>query len=316
MKHLRILGLALLALFAFAALAAASASAEGGPEGGTPGFNKCVKAAKVGKAYTGKYTDKECKTTSPENTGKYEVESVTSGKFEAKSKTSVLTTHTTKGVPVVITCKKDKAKGEIIFENEVVEENVTFEDCTANGVKTDTCGNVGPETIETEPQEGELVWLNSGRTEAGILLAGSHFAKFKCGTEEVEVNGFVEGTVSLGGKKGPTIRSRSTAPKNRLRRRSIWSERTGRSTCTRNRKRANRSNRPSRASRPRRARRPSPDQGRRDRLPHRKAGSRQLVGSVRVGPREGPTRRGLQSHWRDERTESLQGVRSGEWWAG
>ena len=199
------LGLCLFAAFAVSALGAAMASAEGGPEGGTPGFNKCVKATKVGKTYTGEYTEKECKTkASPAKTGKYEVQAVTSGTFEGKSKVTTLTTHTTNGVAVTVICKKDKYRGSIVFENEVVEETIVFEDCLGNGAKTDPCGNAAPETIETDPQEGELVWLNEGKTEAGMLLAGTQFAAFKCGTEEVEVDGFVIGTASLGGK-APTI---------------------------------------------------------------------------------------------------------------
>jgi hypothetical protein len=206
LRHVRILGLCLLAVFATGALAAASASAEGGPEGGTPGYAKCVKAAKnAEKKYTGEYSEKECKTkASPAKTGKYELETVESGKFAGKSKATTLTTHTTKGVAVTVVCKKDKNTGQIVSENEVVVETITFEDCLVNGEKAHPCGNVAPETIETNLLEGLLVWLNEEKTEAGILLAGEHFAKFKCGSEEVEVDGAVEGTATIGGK-GPTI---------------------------------------------------------------------------------------------------------------
>jgi hypothetical protein len=206
LRHVRILGLCLLAAFAFGAVAAVTASAEGGPEGGTPGYDKCVKATKVGKTYVGEYSEKECKTkASPAKTGKYELEAVDSGKFEAKSKSTTLTTHTTKGVAVTVVCKKDKVRGEIVSENEVSIETITFEDCLVNGEKSKPCGNVGPETIETAPQEALLVWLDKEKTEAGVLLIGERFAAFKCGAEEVVVDGGVEGTVTLGGKKGPTI---------------------------------------------------------------------------------------------------------------
>jgi hypothetical protein len=166
LRHVRMLGLCLVAVFAVGGVAATCALADGGPESDVPGYYHCVKAKKVGKAYTGQYGEKECKT---------------------------------------VVCKKDKDRGEIISENEVVLETITFEDCLANGEKSRPCGNVSAETIETDPQEGLLVWLNEARTEAGILLAGEQFASFKCGSEAVEVDGFVEGTATLGGKKGPTI---------------------------------------------------------------------------------------------------------------
>jgi hypothetical protein len=196
-------GLCFVAVCVVGVVASASALAEGGPGNATPGYFKCVKAKKVGKTYTGVYGEKECLTKAvPAGTGKYELEAVKSGKFEGKSKVTTLTTHTKKGVAVVVVCKKDKTRGEVVSENEVVAETITFEDCAAGKEK---CGNVGPETIETAPQEGELVWLNEAGSEAGLLLVGEHFATFKCGAEEVEVDGFVEGSVSLAGKKGPKI---------------------------------------------------------------------------------------------------------------
>jgi hypothetical protein len=199
-------GLCVVAVFGFGVVVVAGALAEGGPGGAAPGYFKCVKAKKEGKVYTGNYSEKECLTgANPAKTGKYELEVVKSGNLVGKSKTTKLTVHTTKGVAVTVVCKKDKTQGQVVFENEVVVETITFEDCLGNGSKSDPCGNVGTETIETSPQEGLLVWLNEGRSEPGVLLAGEHFAVFKCGTEEVVVEGFVEGTATIAGKKGPTI---------------------------------------------------------------------------------------------------------------
>lgn len=206
------LGLCLLAAFTLGAVAAASASAEGGPHGLAPGLYKCVKASPKG---TGEYSEKECKTTSPGKTGGYNLQVVTSGAFAGKSKASTLTAHTTTGVAVTVACKKDTDHFEVVFENEVIEGKITFSDCTLKGTKTD-CGNVGPETIETAPQEGELVWLNSAKTEAGVLLAGSKFAEFKCGTETVDVGGYVFGTSTIGGKKGPTFAFKTSGGKQAL----------------------------------------------------------------------------------------------------
>jgi hypothetical protein len=213
------LGLCVLAACVVGAVASASALALGGPGDAVPGYYKCVKAKKVGKTYTGEFSEKECLTAAG-GTGKYELEVVESGKFEGKSKVTTLTTHTTKGVAVVVVCKKDKSSGEIVSENEVVEETIAFEDCAVGKEK---CGNVGPETIETAPRSGLLVWLNEAKTEAGILLSGKHFATFKCGTETVEVDGTLEGTVTIAGKKGPTITFAVNAGKEQAEK-SIWLE--------------------------------------------------------------------------------------------
>ena len=66
MRSIRTTALALVAVFALAAAAAASASAA------EPTYMTCAKASKVGKAYTGKYSDKLCSTESATSTGKYE----------------------------------------------------------------------------------------------------------------------------------------------------------------------------------------------------------------------------------------------------
>ncbi len=64
MKRFKIVGLCLVAVFAFSAVAVSSASA------GSLGV--CGKAAKVGKSYTGKFSDKLCATAEPKGEGKYE----------------------------------------------------------------------------------------------------------------------------------------------------------------------------------------------------------------------------------------------------
>lgn len=217
MKHLRILGLALLAAFAFTALAAASASAEGGPDGGAPGFFTCVKAAKnAEKKYTGQYGEKECKTpASPAGTGKYNANPTKSGAFSSKSKTTKLKVHSTSGKALTVVCKKDKDHFVVAVENEVLAGKITYEKCEVEGVKGDDCTNSGTDNIETAALEAELVWVNEATTEAGVLLVGFPFATFKCGAEEVEVEGIVVGTVNIGGK-GPTFKFAESGGKQAL----------------------------------------------------------------------------------------------------
>ena len=69
MKRIKIVGLCLIALFAFSAVAAASAFAEGRPE-----YKLCAKVAKVEGKYNGSYSDKGCTTEA--TGGKYEREEV------------------------------------------------------------------------------------------------------------------------------------------------------------------------------------------------------------------------------------------------
>ncbi len=152
MKRIRLVGLCLVAVFALSAVVVASASASSA----TPEFFKCVKAAKVGKTYIGKYTSKECTEASKVETGgKYELVSAAATEFTAgKSKKTVLHAQGLGGKKEVITCKKDKSKG--VFEETFIEGlTYTLEGC-ANEAKL-ACGSGGK--IETTTA-ALLEWLN------------------------------------------------------------------------------------------------------------------------------------------------------------
>jgi hypothetical protein len=198
MKRIRIVGLCLVAVFAVSAVAAASASAYPA----YPEYKICVKAKKVGKTYTGEYTEKACKTkASPAKTGKYELEEWKEGDhwtFASKSKTSTLNVTSTVDIPENVVCKKDTAKGEVVFGGYYTEETITFEGCKANGSKTQPCENAGKEKITIGPRLGLLGYLpGEARTEERLNFAeeARPFATFTCGTETVEVTGEVVGTV-------------------------------------------------------------------------------------------------------------------------
>jgi hypothetical protein len=102
MKRIRIMGLCLIAVFAFSAMVATAAQA------GEVG--ECVKAAKVGKFYTGGYTDKNCTVVSGTKTGKYEWSpgvAPANAKFTASTKVATLAS-----AAGTITCKKSTTAGE------------------------------------------------------------------------------------------------------------------------------------------------------------------------------------------------------------
>jgi len=192
MKHVRMLGLCLVAVFAMSAVVSANAWAEGRPE-----YKKCGKAAKVDKKYTGQYSDKEC-NVSAEN-GKYQREEVAENTAYT-SKTKAVTINV-KGKAVK--CKKGVDKGSIVsqFESTLT---ITLSGCAVNGNKAEPCGTAG--TITTDPLATGLYFVNEAETEAGIAVFGSEgvFAEFKCGETSVVIEGILVGA-EKNTKKGETL---------------------------------------------------------------------------------------------------------------
>ena len=216
MKRIRTIGLCLVAIFAISAGAAASASAAESPT-----FKSCVKAAKVGKTYVGKFTSKECTAASKVATGgKYELAEVEEGKpVTVKSKA---TTLTLKGK--VVKCKKDVGKGEILGP-EVEFLTLTFEKCGINGSTKAPCTTTGhaPGTIVTNELIGEPKWVNSAETQAGLLVfgLGFEFAVFDCGSGPLKLKSVVIGTAT-NTSKGITVAFKLSGGKQE--KRAYWQE--------------------------------------------------------------------------------------------
>lgn len=129
MKRIKIVGLCLVAVFAFTALAATSAQAGQ--------IGKCVKAPKVNKKYTGKYTEKYCSTRA---TAKEEEEEGKKNKYEWVPNAGKIPFTSESGESKLnsaagaITCKKGKDTGEFIGANEN-RDTFTFEECSAEPAK-------------------------------------------------------------------------------------------------------------------------------------------------------------------------------------
>jgi hypothetical protein len=195
-RHLRILGVCLAAVFAVAALAANSASAKG------PEFGQCF--AKEG----GKYADSNCQTTAAKGAGKYEWRkstAIANRKFEGKGGAGVLSskigfcvggnqnvdTSLCKGeekeenLPVKVECETESATGELSAKkpNEVKNVKVRFTGCSTleGGVP---CENTGVEEIETNTLKGTLGYINKAKKEVGLDLTPEkthgEFALFTC----------------------------------------------------------------------------------------------------------------------------------------
>jgi len=218
-RHVRILGLCLAAVFAVAALAAASASA-GGPEWG-----QCY--AKAG----GKYADSNCTVKAKKGKGEYEWRKgteVANKEFTGQASTGTLNAtyiicgpndervpgpcanpeEETKFGPIQVECV---GKGELPAErdhgsttkNGVVNVSVIFRGCAVFG--TIPCQNGEEGEIVVNPLKGSLGYINKASKEVGLLLQPAlkkgEFAKFNCNiglTTVVGMGNSKEGTAYPG----------------------------------------------------------------------------------------------------------------------
>jgi hypothetical protein len=201
MRNVRILGVSLIAVFAFSAVAATAAFAENAPV-----FVRCATAKKEGKKYTGRYTNKECtkEATSKEKEegkkNKYESTPLADTEKVAvtgKSKTTTIKAKGVNGKAESVVCKKDKFAGDLRNtpnSGQLTSPVFTFEGCEANASKTEVCGNVKAGTIEYAPGDNPaLRWLASEETDAGIVSPTG--PDFTCGSETVELSGVLVGAV-------------------------------------------------------------------------------------------------------------------------
>jgi hypothetical protein len=188
------LGLFVAAVLALGALAATTASAH------QLTYTTCVKAAKVGKTYTGHYTDKECKTVSPKNEGKYESEPVAEGApYTGKDKAVVIT-----AAGKTVTCKKGTEAGEYVAEK-VATEEFTFSGCSTGKKEACQSPSAGAGVIKSSATKSKLVYLNPAETEVGIfVIPAQPFLEYTCGATAVAVEGRLIGNVE-NTKKGPKL---------------------------------------------------------------------------------------------------------------
>src|SRR3954451_13240558 len=189
MKRMRILGLALVAVFAISALAASGASA-------TPAWYECAKAAVKN---TGEYTDKACTLESAgKNTGKYNLQPGI-GKGKAfKTKGGAATLHviipaTGKGAfpggaHVEVKCTSYKGGGQPALPNKVEKVTSAFKGCTVLAAPCQSGSKKG--VIETNSLNGEMIDANTTASGVAVLLKGESspvLANFTC-TEVATTN--------------------------------------------------------------------------------------------------------------------------------
>ncbi len=199
MKRMRILGLALVAVFALTAVMASGASAV------KPTWKYCAKTSKnEEKKYTSEYTDKLCSVKSESKEGKYELTAgIGKGKaFKGKGGVAVLHNVIPGKGDITVECQQFKDSGEVVAPSAVVNVKSEFKKCKSLGFPCKTEGGK-KETITTEALAGELGWLDKGHTAAGESLTSQaepgsgYLAQFECeGVAKVRVHGAVIGSVS------------------------------------------------------------------------------------------------------------------------
>jgi hypothetical protein len=202
MKRMRILGLALVAVFAFAAVMASGASAV------KPTWKVCAKTEKnpETKKYTHQYNDKLCSEKNEAGEGKYELENGIGKAKPFKGKGGVAILHNVipgKG-DITVECQQFKDTGEVVAPSGVVNVKSEFKKCKSLGFP---CKTVGPgektEVITTNALAGELGWMDKAHTVAGESLTSQaepgsgYLAEFECeGVAKVRVHGAVIGETS------------------------------------------------------------------------------------------------------------------------
>jgi hypothetical protein len=218
MRHLRMVGVCLVAVFAMTAIAATSASA-------LPEFGQCYVQAK----HEGKYATNNCttkaKVVNTKPTGGFEwrkANEVANRKFTGVGGAGVLVTtliacvrgdqeinpSCEKGVekearlgPIKVECETENAGGEVSVKGEIKNVVVKFHNCKFGG---SSCSNAAEGEIVVNVLKGKLGYISKAKKEVGIQLnpvaAKGEFAKFTCAgtiTTVVGVGPSKSGTTTL-----------------------------------------------------------------------------------------------------------------------
>jgi hypothetical protein len=200
MKRMKLVGLSLIAVFAFTALAAGSASAA------SPEFKVCAKAAvKEG----GTFNDKLCTVASKGGAkeGKYELAGIEKAKktaLKGGNGVSILKVYIPgTGVVGTTQCAKAKDTGELTGAK-TTKTVAKFEKCTSSGKVCTSPGAAKAGTIETFGLKGELFATAQSATGVAVQItgegAGGKSAEFNCEGEEISTVGAVsaEATGNIG----------------------------------------------------------------------------------------------------------------------
>jgi hypothetical protein len=220
MRHVRIVGLSLVAVLALSAGIAASASAET-----LPAIYECAKAPKETvewkegtklkkkAVYTGAFNDKKC--SEPNTTDVYRIKGEQvghkagpEGKYEfqpwnLEAKKGIVKVFKGKGagsnLDVVglgeITCTSSSDEGYFTGPKTAGKIKVTFKGCEVDGEKCHSASAAAGE-IKTNTLDGEIGYINEAKKEVGADLkpeSSPNEAEFACGV--LPLNVLVKGSV-------------------------------------------------------------------------------------------------------------------------
>jgi hypothetical protein len=210
-RHVRMLGLCLVAVLAVAVVAASSASAAG------PEWGQCYAKAK------GKYADSNCQTKASKGSGEFEWRKgvdVARTHFTGAGGAGVLNVlarycEGTRGIgsernkaceekgwgesPIAIECVSENNTGKASGKDGVTNVSVRFHQCALFG--SIPCSNTPNEgEVLVNPLKGTLGYINKGAKEVGVNLTPEKkkgdFVQFSCG-------GGLGTVVGEAGKAGP-----------------------------------------------------------------------------------------------------------------
>jgi hypothetical protein len=206
MRKTRIVGLALLAVFALSAVVTSEASAKVKTEWKAPQWGKCTKVG----AKKGLYGAATCGTKVAGETGEWEWEpSRVNLPFTSATGKAALKSENAKGEKKEeVTCTASTDKGEVVGTTEANEttvgegakkdvDTISFTSCTLVGVK---CNSAKPPA-----KEGEIITaaLETKLVKSGIEVfdifqapGEGTIASFKCGAVSFVVTGKVAGVIT------------------------------------------------------------------------------------------------------------------------
>jgi hypothetical protein len=203
MKRMRILGLALVAVFALVAITAGAASAS------KPTWKACIKAEPKN---TGNFSDKVCSIASEPGKGKYEkVSGIGKGKgFKGKGGEASLHNVIPGKGDIKVTCASFKDSGSVVAPSGVAKVTAEFKKCKSLGAPCKTEGGK-KEVITTKSMAGSLGYMTAAKSSAGTSLTSEaepgsgYLAEFECeGLAKVRVHGAVIGEHTPFGTIGKT----------------------------------------------------------------------------------------------------------------
>lgn len=184
-KNLRVLGACLTAACAMSAIVATASASAAAPE-----YGRCLAVPKVGKTYSGGFSDSKCTKKSETKTGKYEWNPGAVKKFQTSTGGKAILEEVGKNA---VGCESESSKGEFFGTKEVHNLTVTFKGCHVGTLICTSEGHAAGE-LQTNTLEARVVWEKEASKKTALelypALGTEQFIEFNCsGQLTVSVKG-------------------------------------------------------------------------------------------------------------------------------